>query len=205
MIPLRSFLRLFRKHPGFRLAKYELGLYRDLLRWIRRETLIPEEATALPHQPGRLQLLGMVTAVLAVETVVVHLVLPAGALRIAALLVSLWAVVYVWGLIAAERIRPSYYDENVFVFRRGRTLFAEFPTASVQSMSDEPSYSSAVEIVDGVLTLGGPAGTDTLMRLSEEVRAYPDRYPWQRPDPQNISKIRFYRGSSAVGPSASSQ
>ena len=98
MIPLRSFLRLFRKHPGFRLAKYELGLYRDLLRWIRRETLIPEEATALPHQPGRLQLLGMVTAVLAVEAVVVHLVLPAGALRIAALLVSLWAVVYVWGL-----------------------------------------------------------------------------------------------------------
>lgn len=205
MIPLRRFLHLLHKHPGFRLAKYELGLYRDLMRWARRKTLVPEGATALPHQPGRIQMLAMISAVLVIEAIVVHLVLPAGPIRIVALLLSLWAVVYVSGLIAAERIRPSYFDEKIVVFRRGRTSFAKLPTASIRSVVDSPSLSSSIEIADGVLTLGGPAGTDTLICLTEDVLAYPDRYPWQRPAPQSIRQIRFYRGETAAVPSASSQ
>lgn len=205
MIFLRSFLRLLRKHPGFRLAKYELGLYRDLIHWIRRETLIPEGAVAIPHQPGRLQMLGIVTGVLAIEAGVVHLVLPEGIIRVVALLLSLWALVFVWGLIAAERIRPSYFDDKTVVLRRGRTLFTEIPTTSVHSVTDSPSYTSAVEVADGVLTFGGPAGTDTLICLHEDVLAYPDRYPWQRPVPVRIKRIRYYRGNGTKVPSASSQ
>lgn len=184
--------RFLRKHPAFRFAKYELSLYRDLWHWIRGETLLPVGAQALPHPPGRLQMLGFLTAVLVVEMVVIHLILPAGVVRVVALLLSLWAIIFVWGLIAAERIRPGYISDDVIVLRRGRTVFAEIPTAIVQTKSIDRSFASEIEIRDGQLTVGGPAGTDTLLRLSAPVMATPDRYPWQRPQPMEVDKVRFF-------------
>lgn len=184
--------RFLGKHPGFRLAKYEFSLYRDLWLWIRGETLLPAGAQALPHPPGRLQMLGFVTAVLVVEMVVVHLILPAGVVRVVALLLSLWAIIFVWGLIAAERIRPSYISDDATVLRRGKTVFAEIPTAVVQHKSVDRSFASAIEIRDGELTVGGPAGTDTLLQLSSPVMATPDRYPWQRPQPMEVDRVRFF-------------
>ncbi|MCL8492978.1 hypothetical protein M5J06_02315 [Corynebacterium sp. B5-R-101] len=174
------------------MAKYELSLYRDLWLWIRGETLLPAGAQALPHPPGRLQILGFVTAVLVVEMVVVHLILPTGVVRVVALLLSLWAIIFVWGLIAAERIRPSYISDDVTVLRRGRTVFAEIPTAIVQNKSVDRSFASEIEIRDGELTVGGPAGTDTLLQLSAPVMATPDRYPWQRPQPMEVDRVRFF-------------
>lgn len=137
-------------------------------------------------------MLGFVTAVLVVEMVVVHLILPAGVVRVVALLVSLWAIIFVWGLIAAERIRPSYISDDVTVLRRGRTVFAEIPTAVVQHKCVDRSFASAIEIRDGELTVGGPAGTDTLLQLSAPVMATPDRYPWQRPQPMEVDRVRFF-------------
>lgn len=180
------------KHPGFRLAKYEFSLYRDLWRWMRGETLLPAGAQELPHPPGRLQMLGFVTAVLVVEMVVIHLILPAGVVRVVALLLSLWAIIFVWALIAAERIRPGYISDDVIVLRRGRTVFAEIPTAIVQTKSVDRSFASEIKIRDGQLTVGGPAGTDTLLQLSSPVMATPDRYPWQRPQPMEVDKVRFF-------------
>ncbi|OHO66076.1 MULTISPECIES: hypothetical protein [Corynebacterium] len=188
--------RFVEKHPGFRLAKYEVGLYQDLWRWMRGQTLIPTGAVALPHPPGRLQMLGFITAVLVVEMVVVHLLLPAGVLRIAALLLSLWAVVFVWGLIAAERIRPSYVTNELTVLRRGNTVFVEVPMALVRSKRADRTFESAIVIREGELTVGGPAGTDTLLLLSEPVQASPDRYPWQRALPTEVTKVRFYGTTS---------
>lgn len=192
MAQVASIWRLVEKHPGFRLAKYEIGLYRDLWRWLRGQTLVPAGAVALPHPPGRLQMLGFVTAVLVVEMVAVHFVLPAGVLRILALLLSLWAIIFVWGLIAAERIRPSYVTEELTVLRRGKTVFVEVPMALVRSRRADRTFESAVVISKGELTVGGPAGTDTLLDLSEPVQASPDRYPWQRALSKEVTTVRFY-------------
>ncbi|MCQ9677033.1 hypothetical protein [Corynebacterium sp. BF-R-2] len=180
------------KHPGFRLAKYELGLYQDLWRWMRGQTLVPAGAVALPHPPGRLQMLGFLTAVLVVEMVAVHFLLPGGVFRILALLLSLWAIIFVWGLIAAERIRPSYVTEELTVLRRGKTVFVEVPMALVRSRRADRTFESAVVISKGELTVGGPAGTDTLLDLSEPVQASPDRYPWQRALSKEVTTVRFY-------------
>ena len=192
MAQVASIWRLVAKHPGFRLAKYEIGLYHDLWRWLRGQTLVPAGAVALPHPPGRLQMLGFVTAVLVIEMVAVHFVLPAGVLRILALLLSVWAIIFVWGLIAAERIRPSYVTEELTVLRRGKTIFVQVPMALVRSKQADRTFESAVVISKGELTVGGPAGTDTLLDLSEPVQASPDRYPWQRAHPKEVTKVRFY-------------
>ena len=120
-------LQLVRRHPAIRAAQYEWSLYRDLWRWARGRTLVPGSAEALPHQPGRLQLVAMFTVVILIEIVVVHLLLPEGALRILALLLSVWGIVFIWALIASERIRPSYSDSERVVLRRGRKIFADIP------------------------------------------------------------------------------
>lgn len=189
---MASIWRLVEKHPGFRLAKYEIGLYHDLWRWLRGQTLVPAGAVALPHPPGRLQMLGFLTAVLVIEMVAVHFVLPAGVLRILALLLSVWAIIFVWGLIAAERIRPSYVTEELTVLRRGKTVFVQVPMALVRSKRADRTFESAVVISKGELTVGGPAGTDTYLDLSEPVQASADRYPWQRAHPKEVTKVRFY-------------
>ena len=100
------------KHPAVRAGRYELGLYCDLIRWARGRTDVSEGARALPHPPGRLQMLGFLTAVLLIELVAVHLLLPSGTVRLIALLLSLWGIVFVWGLVASERVRPSYIDDQ---------------------------------------------------------------------------------------------
>ena len=193
---MTSIWRCVERHPGFRLAKYELGLYRDLWRWMRGQTLLPVGAEALPHPPGRLQMLGFITAILLVEMVVVHLLLPAGVLRIVALLLSLWAIIFVWGLIAAERIRPSYVTEDLTVLRRGKTIFVEVPMAFVRTTQADRTFESAVILSNDELIVGGPAGTDTLLDLSEPVQASPDRYPWQRVRSMEVTKVRFYGDAS---------
>lgn len=187
-------IALLKKHPAYRVAKFESGLYRDLGRWIRGRCLVPEGASPLPHPPGRLQMLGFFTAILAIEMVVVHLLLPAGWVRLVALLLSLWAVVWVWSFIAGERIRPSYEGPDTLVLRRGRTVFADVPVASVARRRAERTFASDIEIEGDTLTVGGSGGTDTVLELREPVLAAGDRYPWQKAKISPVTRVRFYAG-----------
>lgn len=188
--------RFAQRHPAYRMGRYELGLYRDLWRWIHGEQLIPVGAVALPHPPGRLQMMAMFTVVLVVEMVVLHLLLPPGALRIVALLLSIWAVVFIWGLTASERVRPSYITDDETVLRRGRKMFTAVPASTVRARRQERTFISDVEVADGVLTVGGPAGTDTTLELAVEIEAAPDRYPWQKAQTEPVTRVRFYAGEA---------
>lgn len=182
------------KHPGVRAVCYELGLYRDLLRWARGGVDVPCGATALPHPPGRLQILGFLTAVLVIELVTVHLLLPAGTVRLVALLLSVWGIVFVWGLVASERVRPSFIDDQRLVLRRGRKIFADIPLVHVSQWSTRRSYQTDVTVNDEQLTVGGSAGTDTQIILLEPVMATEDTYPWQKKRTAPVTRIRFYAG-----------
>lgn len=194
MTTARKLRTLAAKHPAVRAGRYELGLYRDLLRWARGRTDVPEGARALPHPPGRLQMLGFLTAVLLIELVAVHLLLPSGTVRLIALLLSLWGIVFVWGLVASERVRPSFIDDQRLVLRRGRKIFAEVPLALVNQWDVNRSYETDVIVDDEQLTVGGSAGTDTRIKLLEPVRATEDTYPWQKKRTAPVTRIRFYAG-----------
>ena len=194
MSSVTKVLQLVRRHPAIRAAQYEWSLYRDLWRWARGRTLVPGSAEALPHQPGRLQLVAMFTVVILIEIVVVHLLLPEGALRILALLLSVWGIVFIWALIASERIRPSYSDSEHVVLRRGRKIFADIPRELIAKQSHSRSHAAETVVSDGELTLGGPAGTDTLLTLRTPIDAAEDTYPWQKKRTQPVSRVRFYSG-----------
>lgn len=185
---------LLRKHPAVRAARYEAGLYRDLVWWLCGKTVVPGGAQVLPHQPGRLQLVGMFTVVLLVELVVVHLLLPDGALQILALVLSVWGVLFVWALVASERVRPSYIDADRLVLRRGHKVFAEIPRQIIHTHRHATGYATDTAVADGELVIGGPAGTDTLLILRSPVLATEDTYPWQKKRTQPVSRVRFYSG-----------
>ena len=55
---MRRVWALMRRHPAVRFWRYEMGLYRDFVRWVRGRVVVPDGATVLPHQPGRLQMVG---------------------------------------------------------------------------------------------------------------------------------------------------
>lgn len=185
-------LHLLGRHPAIRAARYEWGLYHDFWHWIRHRTLLPEGAQALPHQPGRLQLVAMFTVVILTEIVVVHLLLPEGAPRIVALLLSMWGIVFIWALIASERIRPSYMDGERVVLRRGRKIFADIPRELIARQSHSRSHAAETVVGDGELILGGPAGTDILLTLHTPIEAAEDTYPWQKKRTRRVTRVRFY-------------
>lgn len=195
---MHEVLQFLSRHPAVRAARYEWSLYRDLWRWSRGETLVPRNAEALPHQPGRLQLVCMFTVVMLIELVVVHLLLPEGVLRVVALLLSLWGIVFIWALIGSERIRPSYIDSERLVLRRGRKIFANIPLKLITAQTRSRSHASETEVSEGELVLGGPAGTDTLIKLSAPVDATEDTYPWQKQRTQPVSRVRFYSGETRL-------
>lgn len=186
------------KHPAARAARYEAGLYRDLWRWVRGTTVVPDGAHVLPHQPGRLQLVGMFTVVLLVELIVVHLLLPAGTLRFVAFILSVWGVVFVWAIMARERIHPSFVDDEHIVLRRGVLEFARIPKALIATQTHSRSHASDTEVTGGELVVGGPAGTDTLLTLHEPIDAAEDTYPWQKKRTQPVSRVRFYSGGTST-------
>lgn len=191
---MRRVWSFLQRHPAVRFGRYEWSLYRDLVRWARGRVLIPDEATPLPHPPGRLQMLGFLTAIMLVELVVVHLLLPAGAWRVVALLVSIWGIVFIWALIASERVRPSYVSETELALRRGRRVFAVIPRASIALVQRDRTFASEVAIGNSELVLGGPAGTDTLVELARPVDAAHDGYPWQKTRTEPVTRVRLHAG-----------
>ncbi|WP_257202760.1 hypothetical protein [Corynebacterium cystitidis] len=76
---------------------------KDLARWIRGMPLIPPHAVALPHQPGRIQLIAAFTAVMVVEIIVVDLLLPWTWLRILVAVISAYSIIMLWCFIADEK------------------------------------------------------------------------------------------------------
>lgn len=114
-----------------------------------------------------------------------------------ALLLSIWAVVFIWGFTASERMRHSNLTDTETVLRRGRKVFAVVPASTVHVRGQERTFISDVGVEDGVLTIGGPAGTDAALELVEPVEASPDRYPCQKVYTHPVMRVRFYAGEVA--------
>lgn len=142
-------------------------------------------------------MLGFLTAVLLIELVAVHFLLPAGVLRMVALVLSVWGLVFVWAMIAGERVRPGYVDDRELVLRRGKKVFAVVPLADVSNVRRDRTFEAEVAVSGGELVVGGPVGTDVVVELLSPVAAARDGYPWQKPVWEDVDRVRFYSGGDA--------
>ncbi|MBA4505558.1 hypothetical protein ACUY28_00960 [Corynebacterium sanguinis] len=112
---MSSVVAYLSKHPGYRLFRHELELYRDTWKWFRGRVDVPTGARLLPYPAGRVQMVGMLSAVMSVEMVCVHLLLPVGTIRLLALVISLWGLAFMWAALASERVYPSYVTDDELV------------------------------------------------------------------------------------------
>lgn len=193
---MSSVVAYLSKHPGYRLLRHELELYRDTWKWFRGRVDVPTGARLLPYPAGRVQMVGMLSAVMSVEMVCVHLLLPVGTIRLLALVISLWGLAFMWAALASERVYPSYVTDDEVVLRRGRHIFATIPMHCVEQARLRRTFASGITVEGAELVVGGPSGTDTELSLTVPIQASKDTFFWQRSVPVAVTRVRFYSGSA---------
>lgn len=195
--------RIIRYHPAryaIRLLKWEVGQYADLARWVSGRRDIPEATTPIYYHRAQLQLARWMTALIVVEIIVVHLLLPTFLWQVIAGVVSIYSLMLMWAVIASRAVRPHLFNDQIVVLRYGRKIVATIPLRLVSHARRERSYEGEWwSVADEVLTLGTTEGTNMVLELSEPVHVMTPSYPWQRKEYALARRIRVW-GDNADSP-----
>lgn len=142
----------------------ELAVYRALARMLARRPDVPPGAEPIGY--GQL-----VTPVLwlwifgsAVEVVVLEVVLRqieagwAEAVRLPALMIGVWGLLWMLGLLAAHRVRPHLLTEDRLMVRAGLRVWVEVPLAAVVAVrvleQELPSTIWSLHLADELVLVG---------------------------------------------------
>lgn len=115
-----------------RAVLFELRIYRNLLRWVARRPDVSGEPF------GYAQLITPVLCLWifgsAVETVVVHVILPWEGLRLAGDVLGLWGLLWMLGLLAGMRVYPHLLTPSALRVRHGGNIDLVLPWAAIESV-----------------------------------------------------------------------
>ncbi|HIW92798.1 MAG TPA: hypothetical protein H9870_14185 [Candidatus Corynebacterium avicola] len=189
-----SALRLLSKHPAVRVGKVEVRLWRDLWYLIRGRNVIPDRATPLPATSGIWFLPAAVTVATAIEITAVELLVPWPELRIILAIVSVYSLIILWAMLGRQKTYPHYVDAGSLVLRRGGRVLVDLPRTGVKVCVRERRYDTTRPTVDdSVLVLGTGEGTNLRLTLDTPAPVVdPDRWPWQRPAPVEVTQILLW-------------
>jgi hypothetical protein len=173
-----------------RLLANEWAQYVSLVRWLtRRPTAGPGE-TAFSHFGGVGVLVWAFIIGSAVETVVLHVVLPWETVRLVCDVLSVWGVVWMLGLMADLKVTPHLVAEPGLVLRHQRSVNLLLPwsrIASVQATGERVRESGKLMQLDpgedgATLNVVIASMTNVEVTLRGELL-------W---DDQPIHRVRFY-------------
>lgn len=189
-------LRAARYHPAryaLKLLRWELRQHADLVRWIFRRKDIPAGSSPIPYHRAQLQLAPWMSALIVVEIVVVHLLLPTFILQVIAAVVSVYSLVLLWAVIASRAVRPHLVSKDQLVLRYGRKIVATVPTTNMAIVRVDRMYDGDWWAVDdSVLTLGCTEGTNLTIELREPQPVLLQSYPWHKDTYSEVSQIRLW-------------
>jgi hypothetical protein len=190
----RSAASLLSRHPGVKLWKAEMRLWRDLWFLIRGRVVVPEDSTRLPATNGVWFLPAAVTVATLIEIIVFELLLPWQELRIILAIASIYSLAMMWAMLGRQKTYPHYVGEASFVLRRGGRSLVELPGTMIQDCVRDRRYDlTQASAGDGILVLGAGEGTNIRIILNRETRVCdPDRWPWQRPQTVEASQILLW-------------
>jgi len=150
-----------------RAVLFELRIYRNLLRWVARR---PDTRGGEPFGYARL-----ITPVLclfifgsAVETVVLHALLPWERIRLAADVLGVWGLLLMLGLLAGVRVHPHLLTSDALRVRYGGTIDLVLPWGAIESVVHrrkelESSVKTLRETGDELLV---PVSNETNVRVA---------------------------------------
>jgi hypothetical protein len=193
---LRTVLSLARH-----LVVFEVRLYRSLGRWIARRPAVPAGAEPFGYAQGVTPVLWLWIFGSATEVVVVHLILPWDAVRLAALVVGIWGLMWMVGLLASLRVHPHLVTAAGLRVRHGASVDVQVPWDAVRSVTTQRrDLDSSVWTLQPRKT---PEGTDLQVAVSGTVNvtvrlSRPLRVPTRRKGELEVVAVSLLADDAAA-------
>src|SRR3954451_15323685 len=101
---------------------YERGMWRSLGRWMSRRPVVADGGVAFSYAGAITPVLWAFIGVSVIEVSVLHLVLPWETVRLVADVLGIYSVVWMIGMLAAQRVNPHVVETAGLRVRNGMTL-----------------------------------------------------------------------------------
>ncbi|MDN5900996.1 MAG: hypothetical protein L0H74_13125 [Brachybacterium sp.] len=132
----RDIARTVTPEPVRRAILTEVGLMVSLGRVaLRRPPRVPDHATPLPSRQGTVAIPVAFGVLTLGEVMVLHLVLPWPGLSAALTLLSVYALLFLFGVIASRWDHPHYATPASLVLRNGAHVVADLPWNAIRSVA----------------------------------------------------------------------
>jgi hypothetical protein len=169
---------------------FELAMWRSLYSWLfRRPRTRTPGGVAFPYVSVVGPLLWAFIGVSAVELPVLHLLLPWPVVRLVVDIISVYGLIWMFGLMASLRVHPHVAEETGLRLRSGHRVDLELPwdaIAAVRVRTRGVDKSRGVQFEDGVLKLVVASRTDVEVVLHE-----PRVLPIPKTDGAPVSEVHF--------------
>lgn len=118
----------------WRFIASEFGLISSLVRLIARRPKVPAGSTVFTYHRQSSPVVWTMVAFLVIELVVLHLVIPWDAVRLVALILGLYGLLWVVGYVAGFVMHPHLLTEQDLIIRRGSTLAIVLPLDTIERL-----------------------------------------------------------------------
>jgi len=118
------------------LVVLEIGIWRSLFLWVTRR--VSGQGPGVERFSYAKQIspvIGVFIFVSAIELPVVHVLVPWDGVRLVLDVLSVWALLWMIGLLASMRVFPHLMDERELRIRHGTTVDIHVPWASIASVA----------------------------------------------------------------------
>jgi hypothetical protein len=172
-----------------RLLVAELGSWRSLLLWVSRRTA--GVGTPHPYAGALTMILLLFTAMAAIETVVLHVVLPWDAVRLVCDVVSIWGLLWMLGYFASVRVHPHLVTDDALRVRSGTSVDLVVPWSQVDAVVKQRhpfDSSKRLLVADGVAAVPVLKETNVVVRLTSPLTVRGD----------DVTEVRLFADDPAA-------
>src|SRR5699024_6241030 len=166
--------RLVAEEPLLRPVAFEIRAFQSLILALAGRRRVPEGSVPFGYTRGMMTLPVALAVVSLVEVLVVRLLVPWLWLRILLLLLSVWGMLFLFGLLATRVVHPHFVGGDVLPMLWCRTTVLPSPRRAVAAALRRRQHTdSHPRAEDGLLVLSQWPSTDVRLHFTDPVRAAP--------------------------------
>jgi len=176
-----------------RAVMFELRLYRSLFRWVTRRPDVAGDVEAFGYAQLVTPVMWLWIFASAVEVPLVHVLIPWDTVRIIALALSVWGLLWMVGLLASLNVYPHLFSPTALRVRHGSSVDIALPWHAIATITAERR-----ELPSSARTLQPretERGTDLAVAVSGQVNVHAVlRRPTSVPTPKGdmvIAELSF--------------
>jgi len=176
------------------LVMLEIGIWRSLFLWVtRRRPGRRPGSQAFSYGREVRPLLMVIIFVSALELVVVHLLLPWATVRLIALVLSVWGLLWMVGYLASIKVFPHLLDHRELRVRFGTTTDIRIPWEAIAGVNSKRRRTPTRRSVQIQGADDGIAVDVPVLRQTRVDVAMREPTTVELPDgPQEITELRLY-------------